>query len=302
MKLANVKTLGLLRHPELTLNVDGPVVRIAEVERDTPTAWASAPLSPQSMRGDIVVDPERFGEDLRAIIEDRGFHKARVSIAASAVGSMMRLIALPPVERSKLPAVVDGEARRLLAYSPETSYLFWQPVSDRNPSRKAFLATVPKAPLDNLILAVQSAGLQVAAVDLRPLAVARAANRAEAVVAYLGRESLDIILLQEGIPVLVRTVSMGTSPIMEDTMQSILVDELARTLSFYDDSHPEAPMELNVPIYLTGESLQHGQIDEEVESMTGHPIAAVHCPIVTVPGLSLDTYIVNIGLMLKGHP
>ena len=58
VKLANIKNLGLRKRPELTLHVDGPVIRIAEVEGDTPTAWASAPLSPQAMRGDTVADPE----------------------------------------------------------------------------------------------------------------------------------------------------------------------------------------------------------------------------------------------------
>jgi hypothetical protein len=78
-----------------------------------------------------------------------------------------------------------------------------------------------------------------------------------------------------------------------------VAEELARTLTFYNDGHREEPLDDNMPVYLAGEGLRESGADSAVESLTGHPVASWRPPIDPVPGLPTDTYAVNLGLLLK---
>jgi hypothetical protein len=147
--------------------------------------------------------------------------------------------------------------------------------------------------------AIAAAGAKPRSMDIKPLALVRAVGRSEAIIADLEPETLDVIVVRGGIPATIRTVGVRREiDTVEDKVHR-LGEDLARTVKFHSDTHPQEPLEPSTPIYLTGSLAQEVASSGVVEASVRYPVEplvpALDCP----PDLPLATFMVNIGLALK---
>lgn len=138
--------------------------------------------------------------------------------------------------------------------------------------------------------------------DLKPLALARAANRGEAIIANLEPDCYDIVLVAEGIPAIMHTISpRGEGATLEDNIQR-LTDELSRTVAFYQSNHPENSLSPATPLLLSGglatEATTSGLLQAEIE----YPVEPLVPPLEFPPDLPVAPFATNMGLALKKLP
>ncbi|HJX13552.1 MAG TPA: PilN domain-containing protein, partial [Dehalococcoidales bacterium] len=135
--------------------------------------------------------------------------------------------------------------------------------------------------------------------DLRPLALARAAGRGDAIVVNMEPDSFDIVFITAGLPTVIHTISpRRDGATLEDNIRR-LADELAKMAAFYQSGHPESPLSPATPLLLTGELAAGppaiGLLQGEVE----YPVAPLLPPVALPPELPAASFTASIGLALK---
>ena len=285
-----------------TLNVEDGNLRLLSVVGKKVRRWGSLPLELGLSREGLILDRDRVGAGISALFTFQKASKRKVVTSLSGLGALHRTLNLPRMDRRLLKNVVMREARRVLPSSPEQLYLSWQIIGQNTTGFQVYLLGVPRNLLEGHIKALQAARVRATAMDLKPLALARAINRSEAIIANLESECLDIIIVVNYIPVIMRAIPLGEeSPKPADKFHR-LMEEMEQTIGFYDDSHQDSQLPPNTPAYLTGGLVNlpiPPNIKEGIETRIKYPLAIPEPPLEYPPELPLSRYMVNLGLALK---
>jgi len=181
----------------------------------------------------------------------------------------------------------------------ENLYLTWQQIAESNGELSYFIIGVPRNLIDSLVQTLKEAGIQPYMMDLRGLALARAANQADAILLSLEPDYFDIVVVANGRPVTMHTaIPRGEGANIEDNMMRA-VDELNKTIGFYNSSHPEEPLQPDAPLILTGGLSVDPAASQLIQAEIEYPVEPILPPIVLPPDFPLNLYTANIGLALR---
>lgn len=284
-----------------TLNIEDGSLRVLSVIGGRVQRWESAPLEPGLVRGGLILDPDRVGAGISTLFAVEKASKRRVVTSLSGLRALHRTLSLPPVERNLLEDVIMRKSRGEPS-SPEQLHLSWQVIGESAAGYRVYLLGVPQDTLEGHVKALQAAQIRATAIDLKPLALARAINRREAIIASLENDCLDIIIVVDYIPVTVRAIALGEeSPRSTDKFRR-LMEELERTIGLYNNSHQDSHLPRNTPTYLTGRLVNMPippSIREGIQTRIEYPLETPEPPLEYPPELPLNQYMVNLGLALK---
>jgi type IV pilus assembly protein PilM len=163
---------------------------------------------------------------------------------------------------------------------------------------RVFLAVVPRDKVDSVVATLKTAGLRPVAMDIKPLCLARVSSEPRAIVVDTCQDSLDIVVLGEGIPEVVRSLQVAPETPPGERIE-VLRSELERSVSFYNAAHMDKPIDLTVPILVSGDLA--GQ-DSEKTSLAGpreRPVRNLESPLVGLEGFDPGRYTTCMGLALK---
>lgn len=294
----SLANLNPLAQGTITISFEGASARVLLV-RGGVKQWQNIALSPRFFRNGVIVDAASTGQALTEALRSTGLGRGRLVAGLPGAQAATRIIPIPSGARGNINMVVTREVRRLMPLDEETNYRFWQVLPPRAGQQRAYTVTIPKAPLLALVESLRMAGLKPKALDLKPLALARALGRPEAIIANGESNSLDVVIVAEGVPAVLRSVFLGDTPPPSDVAQARLLEELTRTISFYNDTNRDRPLSPDLPVFLCGEMALNPDLRQEVISATGRPVPPLDCPIPSPPDFPLALFMVNIGLALK---
>lgn len=283
----------------LSLSIEGTTLRLLSSNGDSVEAWDSVPFNPRFIRNGYVADPEGLGQVLKNALEERKLTKGKVVCALSAVGTTSRILSLPKVDKGQLGSIVQREARRVVGGSLDDSYLHWRALPIKTTQQEVYLLTVPKEPLHALMKAMATAGIKPRLIDLKPLALMRAVNRRDAIIANGESNSVEVVIVIDDVPTLIRSAFLGEELLSSDYAVGRISDELVRTIAYYNDSHREEPLDPELPIYCTGAVAGSIPFAINVATLTGRPIQPLEPPLRYPAELPVAHYMVNMGLVLK---
>jgi Tfp pilus assembly PilM family ATPase len=291
--------LRLLSRPLATLHVEGGSVRLLVVKGRQITTWGVEPLEPELTRDGVVADPEAVGRHIKTLFAAHHIGKGNLVVGLTGQRSVPRILDFPEMDLRLLPEAIPREMKREMPVPLDDIYISWQLVGNGNGHLRVFALGVPRDVLGPQVKAITAAGAKPRSMDIKPLALVRAVGRSEAIIADLEPETLDVIVVQGGIPATIRTVGVRREiDTVEEKVQR-LGEDLARTVKFYSDTHPQEPLDPSTPIYLTGSLAQEVASSGVVEGSVRYPVEplapALDCPA----DLPLATFMVNIGLALK---
>lgn len=291
--------LGAARR--LAISIEGTEVRVLVFAGRQVIGWYQTTLPARAVRNGFLVAGGGGGQHLRGVLARAGLTRLPLVVAFPGVQSFTRVLQIPLALRANLDTLVQREARRLLAVSLENSYVFWQALttSGRETFRRVYLVVVPREPLLATLEALTGAGLKVAALDLKPLAVARAVNVPEAIIAHGDLHGGDVIVVVGGVPTLIRSFYWSDEPLAPEYAAIRLTEELTRTISFYNDSNRDSPLALDVPIYLTGALAEDPALAPTIAGVTSRQVPEVLSPLRCPPDLPARAFMAVFGMVLK---
>ena len=240
------------------LDVGTSAVTIAEISPgDPPTleSFGQVALPPGAMREGEVEDPAALTEAVARLRAEVGIKKASVRLGVSSPRIVVRRIEMPEMTREELAGALEFQAADFIPFSLDEAVLDFAilgPVESSTAgdggieapaNMHVLVAAVPEAVVAPIVAAVEAGGLQVAAVDLVPLALARAVRSrvpalvggaddeagtltggAEAVVSFGGGVT-SVVVQRAGEPRFVRVIGGGGAALTQAIAKDLGVPE-----------------------------------------------------------------------------
>jgi type IV pilus assembly protein PilM len=283
----------------MTLSFDGHAIRMLAVHGDEVVAWQSVELPPAHMTQGLVGNPDAVGEALAGLLADHKVTRHRLIAGVTGHRTLSRILSLPAVKASLLEDAVRHKARQEMALPAQDTYLSWQQIGQENGNLQVYAFAVPRALVDQLMLALKAAHLKPAALDLLALAGARSAHRSDAIVVNLEEHGQGVVIVRQGVPVILRGVP--SPAVGEELPQRLerLAQEVGRTAQFYNDSHREDPLGPESVVYATGALLESEESRATLARLTPYPVQLPSPPLQIPEGFPLATYAANLGLAMK---
>ncbi len=288
-----------LERAVVAASLEGNAIRILSSVNDRVVGWYEVPLPERAARGGQINDPLALGAALDEAFDQYQLPRRRVVWALPGFGSTTRLLDLPGLRGEELKQAIEEEFESVLGASLGDYYLNWQRLPGRIRQRTVFVVAVPKAVVLGALEALDVANVRPWSMDLRPLALARAVRRADAIVVNLEEGSLDVVIVDRGIPMVIRSLPLLGSSLSREAAQNRLVEETERTLGYYEDSNPDHPLDVDTPLYLSGSLATGIALAERLRTVTRHPIGRLATVGRYPPELPLADYLVTVGLALK---
>jgi type IV pilus assembly protein PilM len=284
-----------------TVSIQQTSVRLLTVEGGEVRKWAQLPLEPGLIEKGLVRDPAQVGLALETIFREQNASKERVvaSLTVIGLGSTSQIFDLPKMRPNLLADAVNREARRAMPVPVDELYLTYQVLDEKDGMQQVYVLGAPRDLVDAQITAFQMAGIRLQAMDLKPLALVRAIDREDTVIADLESESFHVIVVKDAIPDITRSAVLHGGGLDPQQKALRLVEELTRTIDFYNHSHPEKQLPPTVPVFLTGELLNTPAVRDIIQSQVGYSIEAPSPPLTYPQTLPISQFMVNIGLALK---
>jgi len=220
----------------------------------------------------------------------------------SGLHSLSRPVVLPLLPKAMQEEAMTREAKRLLPVTPEQLHISWQIVSSDESRMRAFIVALPRQTTNNLLHALDQAGLRPYLMDIKPLALARLIKEETAILIDAQETEFDIIILSEGFPQPMRTVSFPHDSLSYQEKLAIVKDELRRTVQFYNSNNPEKILPEETIVYISGEMADNPDSFESLSRELGYTVAPLTSPLKCPKQLDPSHYLVNVGLTLKELP
>jgi len=285
-----------------TVAVESTDVRYITTRGGQVHRWGSVPLPAGLVVEGRVTDPPALGRLLDDLFRRESLGRERAIISISGMRSIARLFALPKLQASLMEEAIAREARREMPVSPESLYLSWQAVSDDEALQRIFVLGVPRDLMDSHVRALQAAQITPYIMDLKPLALIRAVGQPEAIIANLEQDMLDIVLVVDFVPAIMRTLALDSKGLDAKARIERLLGELARTVAGYNEDHSEAPLREATPVYLTGRHLATPEAADMVRAGLDRTVERPASPLPAPESLPAAEYMTNLGLAMKRAP
>lgn len=285
-----------------TVVVESTDIRYLTTRGGKVDRWGSTPLPEGLIEDGGVTDPPALGRVLDALFGEQNLDRKRAITSLSGMRSIPRLLTLPKLQASLMEEAISREARKEMPISPESLYLSWQSMPADETQQRIYVLGVPRDLVDSHIQALLAAQVTPYVMDLKPLALIRAVGRPEAIIANLEQDMLDIVLVRDYVPAIMRTFGLRQEGLDASGKIERLLGELAQTIRFYNDSHHDAPIHAETPVYLTGRLLDAPEVADLVRGALDRAVERPPSPLPAPESLPVASYLTNLGLALKKVP
>jgi len=290
----------VFKRERLTLSLEDTEVRALVVQGQRMLHWERLPLPADVLRNGQVLQPASFGQAVARLIKRAGGSRKNITVSLGGQRALVRIFDLPSVPLRLLEETVNRTARRELPLSLEELYLSWQVISEQNATRtQVFALGIPRDVLDSFVDGLRRAGVRPRVMDLKPLALVRAANLPDVLLVDVEEKTESVVLVRGFIPYIVRSVAQpgGSSRALAERAELVVAD-IQRTLDFYGSTGGAARHPAWSPsVCLTGAL---GGEEEIRARIAAHwPLVDPAPPVAAPRDLPLLPYLVNIGLALK---
>ena len=286
---------------KVTLYIEDTEIKLLVTKGMQVEEWASLLLEPKLVSDGVIVDEDQVAESIKKLFKLGGVGAKKVIAGLSGLNSIFRVITLPELSPALLPEAVMNEARRVIPLPLEQVYLSYQPIPALKGETRLFLVAYPRNSTDTLLRTLRKAGLKPNVMDLAPLALARCANAPEAIIINSWLTYLDIVIITDRMPQVIRSMSLPTEAVSLQEKLPVIAEELARTVAFYNSSNPGKPLDSSVPVFVCGDLAEVPDSWQSLVGKAGYPVSALLPPMQFPETFSTGKFMVNIGLALKGQ-
>jgi hypothetical protein len=283
----------------VSLSFEGNSLRIISSSGRKIDKWGSVSFDPKLLREGVFTDVASMAQIIKQALNERKLSPKNVRWALPSIGSSSQVITLPEESKTNFEVAVQREARRVLSVSPETSNLIWQRLPSTGAQQQVYVVAVPKESIQSLIQTCQAAGVTIGIIELKSLALARAVDQKDAIIANGEGNSVEMIVMIDSLPSLMRGIWLREKDLDAGRVTALLLQQLASTIEYYNDMNRSSPLPTSVPIYLTGEVAINPELTQRVGTLSGRTVAPLEPPLSYPAHFPVALYMTNLGLILK---
>ena len=279
-----------------TLFIRDDAVNLLVAEGKQIKNWASLPLEPGLVSRGLILDEAQVAVKVKELFKLEKVSTDRVIVGLSGLDSLYRLITLPDLPEAVVGEAVKHEARRVIPMPLDEVYLSYQLVPAPERERHVFLAAFPRNLADALIRTLKQAGIEPYIIDLAPLALCRTLDEPKGIIVNARLDHLNIMVMEDRLPQLIRRLSLpGEAESLSEKLPTI-IEELNRTVAFYNSSHPEKQIDSTMPIFVCGDLAEAPESWQPLVSKLNYSVSPLSSPLEFPEGFSPNEFMVNIVL------
>ncbi|MFC1970938.1 pilus assembly protein PilM [Chloroflexota bacterium] len=264
--------------------------------------WARLTLEPGLVSEGVILDQAALSDQIQVLFASAKIGVQKTIVGLSGINALYRIVSIPRLPENLLDNAVANAVRRILPISFDQIYLSYQVLASSGEETKLFVAAIPRKTIDTVIQVLRNIGANPYIIDVAPLALCRVLAEPSAIIID-GRVSyLSISVVVDGVPQIVRTQLVPAELESSEERRENILEELDRTIAFYNSEHPENPLGSSTPIFVSGELAHSPEGQQSLADKLGSHVAALSSPLEAPEGFIPDDYMVNIGLALKGLP
>ena len=282
-----------------TLYIDDTSIRLMVTRGKRIIKLADAPLDMSLTDVSAKVRDAEVAAKIKHLLKVQKVKTKKVIIGLSGLHCLSRPATVPQLPRAMLDEAVIREARRVLPVPPEQLYISWQIVSAKEGKIQVFMVAIPRQIADTLLGILHQVGLKPYLMDIKPLALSRLVKEATAIIVDVQPKEFDIVIMADGIPQPIRTVSFPQEALSLTERLLMVRDELKRTVQFYNSNNPEKPILPSVTMFVSGELADDPELYESLANELGYRVLPLSSPLKCPKQLDPAYYLVNTGLALK---
>jgi type IV pilus assembly protein PilM len=285
-----------------TLYIDDASIKLMVTRGKRVSKLGDVPLDINQMNNSDEEKQTELVTKIKHLIKTNKINTKKVIVGISGMQCISRPTVLPLLPKTMLDEAFLREARRVFPVPPEQLHISWQIISESQGNMKAFMVAVPKYIADPLLNALNQVGLRPYLMDIKPLALARLVKEPTAIILDIQATEFDIVIMSEGIPQPIRTISLPQEVTTLADKLLIVKDELKRTIQFFNSNNPDQPVTHDVTVYVSGELADEPDAYETMAQETGYRIMPLMSPLKCLKQLDTSHYLANVGLALKELP
>ena len=283
----------------VTLNINAGDIRAFSMKGGRVKKWGSTPLAAGLVRDGLILQPNAVAEAIHLLFETMKIPKKRVIVSVTGLSFTYRVLSLPKMAPELLDEAIERAAKREMPLPVEELYLSWQTLEEKDMENDFFVLGVPRNLVTAVVETLTGAGIKPYIMDLKPLALARAPAKNDAIVVSMEPECFDIVLSVNGITEVMHAVTPKSEGATIHDHVRQLADELSRTVKYYNSSHSENPLSADTPLLLTGQLSAGSGTSELIQAEMEYPVKLLVPPLSFQPELPVALYAANMGLALR---
>ncbi len=281
-----------------TLYIDTSSLRLVVSRGKRILDWAYLPLEREMVSDNMAVNESDLALKIEQLLKAHKSQSKNVFVGLSGLHCISRPMTLPRLPRDMLGEAVKQEARRVLPVPLEELYLSWREIPGSSERSQVFVVALPTVTVDSVVKTLHRAGRKPTFLGTKPLFLARSANEANAIIVDVQLTEFDIIVMANGIPQTVRTITFSDDGLSPDKKVGTIVNELTRTISFYNANNDESQLAPDVPIIASGELAEGLGLYQNFSAFDEHPVLPLQLPLDYPEGFNPNLYSANLGLIL----
>ena len=282
-----------------TIDFDGRTIRLLVTKGEEILHWASATVSGELMNQGLILKPEEMADEIRGLLGSNGTPRRRFVTSLTGHRAASRVLTFPKVKSKFLNEAVRRKAKQEMPLPMDETYLSWHAIGAENGQIRVYAFAVPRIVIDRQVETLKAAKLKLRAMDLKPLALARAVEDSNCIIANLEDQSAGVVLVVNGTPEIIRSVPQTAEEAGPEERVEKLAQELSRTVQFYDEGHRENPLDPDIKVYATGLMLEGENIRELLAARTPYEVV-LPAPSMRFPEeFPIVAFSANLGLAKK---
>ncbi|MGI2336678.1 MAG: pilus assembly protein PilM [Dehalogenimonas sp.] len=283
---------------QVSLYIEDNEVKLLVTNGKMVEKWATLMLDSGLVTDGVIQQEDTVAARLRDFMAGEELGGSTVVASLSGLNSIFRIISLPAdVPKNILDDAIQNEATRVIPIPMDQVYLSRQMMGTEGNENRFFLVAYPKNATEALARTIEKAGLKIRFMDIAPLALARLANVNRAIMVNTWLSNIDIIILVDRIPEVIRSFPLPSETMTDAEQVMSIAEEISRTVTFYNSSHPENPLNAETPVLLSGGLTRDVNAWPALGGQEGHPVEALTTPFEAPEGFDVSQFITNLGMV-----
>jgi type IV pilus assembly protein PilM len=280
-----------------TLYIDGSSLRLMVSRGKRVVEWAYLPLEKDLFSDNTVAREAELALKIEQLLKTRKHRSRNVYVCISGLHCISRPMNLPKLPKDMMNEAVKREASRVLPVPLEQMSMTWKEMPSLNNHTQVFAVAVPNVTADTVVKTIQHAGLKPDFLGIKPLVLAGTVTAESAIIVDVQSTEFDIIIMTGGVPQTIRSIAFPDGEVSLEDKSGTVINELARTISFFNANSGEVQLTPDVPIYASGELYEKLGFQESLTAFSERPVMPLPSPVNSREGFNPHLYSPNLCLI-----
>ncbi|MFC2122304.1 hypothetical protein ACFLRP_01300 [Bacteroidota bacterium] len=282
----------------LTLNISAKEIRLVAANRKGVKHWSSKALMPGWIKNGYILEPGLVGATIESLFKSAKIARTDVTVCITGLPFTYRIAKLPHMKRGLLKDSIRHLMSKETSMSTEQMSLSWAAINENDDEVTYFVLGVDQQVVNVVAETMQKARIKHWTMDLKSLALARAASLDKAIVISAELDCYDIVLISDGIVSTIHTVSAEASNDNAEHARQITV-ETSKAMAYDAKLNGQGRFGQDTPVLITGEISSDNNLRELIQTELGYQVKPLTPLLANQSDLPVHLYAVNIGLALK---